>query len=811
MTEIASPRGRRAPGAAAAAAAVTPQLSCQLCRDRKVRCDKLEPCTNCVSAGVVCLPIHRQRLPRGRHAVRVRSIVPATAAPASAPAIAPAAVSPAALAADGDLMARINRLEALLEGVGSVAGMSERETRSTPGQLAPSPENANGTHNSSREPSRTDGERNGLLGQRPERFWASLVEEIHGLRGVIESTIEDVDTDSIQAPDPMQADSIDGGIKVFGLSGSNAQPPPQQNPTFSGDFSDETGKTTRELILVYLNQVDPIIKILHRPSLERWMLRGEAYMGYATGHTAVNALRSAICYAAASSMTDDQCQTTFHTAKAQLVAQHRRTCESAMERSGLLATQDITVLQAFVLYLTARKMQDKSRAVWTLVAVAVRIARGLRLGLSPDSTVGKTETFFAQQMRTRLWLTICVMDMQASVFQGSEPLIKGDEITPALALQRHINDSDFDPKSTQPISDREELTDNTFALVTYHLQLVGRGASDGSSNEDPGVNDIADPVCNVDSSTSRQNQSSGGGQQPQSKPQQQMQRFEETAFKLLHFCDPETSPFAWFVWHGTHCLVATVRLYLLSPFQGKGSSGPSPRHKSDARILRQAAKVLEKTQIMHTAPRGEGFRWYITTPWPVLAMALAECYVSTDKELVAQAWPIIESSYQHYEAVISRNSGGRLRGPLGELMRETRRKTAALVQSGTHDTISSIPRFPIQESSARREASGTTPGDAVNPPTNTLNNSAINPSLVTMTNPSSAMLLSPLGPHLNSPGSDNVLAPEVHIGQHLAPEDSDQQWKTWEELLGGMAPNFFETEMSIDDNDAVDSNAWYSW
>ena len=46
---------------------VTPQLSCELCRERKVKCDKLEPCTTCVLSGVDCLPIYRQRLPRGRH------------------------------------------------------------------------------------------------------------------------------------------------------------------------------------------------------------------------------------------------------------------------------------------------------------------------------------------------------------------------------------------------------------------------------------------------------------------------------------------------------------------------------------------------------------------------------------------------------------------------------------------------------------------------------------------------------------------------------------------------------------------------
>lgn len=45
----------------------TPQLSCELCRERKVKCDKLSPCTNCSKAGVACIPVRRKRLPRGRH------------------------------------------------------------------------------------------------------------------------------------------------------------------------------------------------------------------------------------------------------------------------------------------------------------------------------------------------------------------------------------------------------------------------------------------------------------------------------------------------------------------------------------------------------------------------------------------------------------------------------------------------------------------------------------------------------------------------------------------------------------------------
>ena len=44
-----------------------PELSCQACSERKVRCDKRNPCSTCQATGVVCVPIQRKRLPRGRH------------------------------------------------------------------------------------------------------------------------------------------------------------------------------------------------------------------------------------------------------------------------------------------------------------------------------------------------------------------------------------------------------------------------------------------------------------------------------------------------------------------------------------------------------------------------------------------------------------------------------------------------------------------------------------------------------------------------------------------------------------------------
>lgn len=158
---------------------------------------------------------------------------------------------------------------------------------------------------------------------------------------------------STQAPDPEQVDSANCSIRVLGLGGqgNSLAVPRCIDPNRAVLSYDKV--MVNHLCQVYLRQVDPVIKILHRPSLEKWMLQGEAYLGYPDGHASVTTLRSAVFYSAASSMTKNQCQAMFNISKFNVLTNCRRDCEVAIQRSSLLVTRDITVLQAFVLYLVS--------------------------------------------------------------------------------------------------------------------------------------------------------------------------------------------------------------------------------------------------------------------------------------------------------------------------------------------------------------------------------------------------------------------------------------------------------------------------
>ncbi|KAJ5908598.1 VrtR2 [Penicillium taxi] len=413
---------------------------------------------------------------------------------------------------------------------------------------------------------------------------------------------------------------------------------------------------------VYLRNIDPIIKILHRPSLSKWMIDNGPYLtGLSEGNIPVRALEFAVCYVTTNSMTEKQCQAEFRKNKSSIVAVYRKMCEDTIEMTGLLTTRHMVVLQAFTLYLVGRRSEEKGTAVWMLVTLASRLASAMGLNQEPGTILRVGESFFQQQMRMRLWLTICLMDLQSSFAQNSEPLISYRDAASAIGYVAQINDSEFDMDTTQAVSSHEDLTDITFALITYHVQVAGR-------------------LLNFDSTES----SASGATSTTSNDYLSSASVLSLAFTLLHYCDPESSPYAWFTWHSTPLIVSELRVSELLPFRCGfiGSQIILLRTKDDKILLQRALKNLEKSQLILSDSRSDGFRWYITVPWLALTTAIVECNNCTDVGLLLRAWPVIEASYQHYKPGILQNSQIS-QTPLEQLMTEIRDKLAPIIQGAT--------------------------------------------------------------------------------------------------------------------------------
>lgn len=147
-----------------------------------------------------------------------------------------------------------------------------------------------------------------------------------------------------------------------------------------------------------------------------------------------------------------------------LLKRYRFGTEQALARADFLNTNEIVTVQAFVLFLICVRRHDDTRFVWSLTALALRIAQSLGLhrdgskfGLSPFDT----------EMRRRLWWQLCILDTRAAEDYGSEPSIVDQLFDTEVPL--NIDDSDLDPEATEAPIPKTGPSEMTFCLIRFEI------------------------------------------------------------------------------------------------------------------------------------------------------------------------------------------------------------------------------------------------------------------------------------------------------------------------------------------------------
>ena len=175
----------------------------------------------------------------------------------------------------------------------------------------------------------------------------TLSEEISGLKDVLnessdqENEVEDGQdtTSSVSSPGQQQLQQPNDSrfiISPASLTENPGHPTPHQLFIFCD---------------VYLSNVDPVFKILHAPSLRRYLQEGAAYLDCSPGARGLEALKFAICYAATISMTDEECRHRIGEDKSALVTRYRVGTEVALAKADLVNTVEMSTLQAMTIFL----------------------------------------------------------------------------------------------------------------------------------------------------------------------------------------------------------------------------------------------------------------------------------------------------------------------------------------------------------------------------------------------------------------------------------------------------------------------------
>ena len=116
-------------------------------------------------------------------------------------------------------------------------------------------------------------------------------------------------------------------------------------------FEPPSNEVLLALLDIYIYRVDSVLKVVHAPSLRSLLLSKEQDLAEPLRCSSRGALKFAICFTATCTLNELESRNIFMEDKGKTMNRFRLATEVMLSRANLLTTSDITVLQAFVIYL----------------------------------------------------------------------------------------------------------------------------------------------------------------------------------------------------------------------------------------------------------------------------------------------------------------------------------------------------------------------------------------------------------------------------------------------------------------------------
>ncbi|KAJ9143455.1 Zn2/Cys6 DNA-binding protein [Pleurostoma richardsiae] len=397
------------------------QHSCALCRQRKVRCDKQgqEACSYCVKHALRCLP-------------------------ASPPLARPRKKR----FPEAELLSRLRKYEAALRTYG--ADLDAIVDGEDPG-VKRVPDNEAKAAGSSRKAESSAGTES--VSEKGGPSMNTVDEEADDVPR--ERLLKDED-DEIEVNPMLSAYDdtfyIDDSTNVLTLLAQ---------PFSSADLPGLHPEPVQifNLWQIFLDNVHPLLRIFHAPSLQKQLLNIASDPPSAS--PGLHALLLAVYANAITSMKEEACLTIMNESRSTLISRYVAGAWCALLRAGFVGSTDLTVLQAFVLYLYSIIRRVHPRSLVCLTGLADRIARTRGLH---RSTQGRDTSAFKAEMRRRVWWQIIILDSRAAELSANGTSILGSAWNTALPL--NTNEGDLAPDADKlPEGRQAGATDMIFCLV----------------------------------------------------------------------------------------------------------------------------------------------------------------------------------------------------------------------------------------------------------------------------------------------------------------------------------------------------------
>ena len=270
-------------------------------------------------------------------------------------------------------------------------------------------------------------------------------------------------------------------------------------------------------------------------------------------------------------------------------------------------------------------------ASWTLLPVAVRVAKGLGL----PSNYTKLESIIEQEVSRRVWYSISVLDSKTSMDRGIAPLLSADELQCIPSIK---------------------VDSVSFCWVTHQATICVKKLCDGSKSWETKLALLTE--------------------------------FDQTMKTYCTFLQLTNDPFAQFTAFATQDMALNMQLMARRPpYRCKQSPIPS---WDDFDILKTTTEVLERSLQNSDEPTFAPWAWFARAwvKWHALAVCLAELCTPRRDELADRAYAAAKHAFDHYAGLVSRPDAGMLWKPVVKLYRRVQRlRGDADRQCTVHQTL----------------------------------------------------------------------------------------------------------------------------
>ncbi|KAK5046405.1 hypothetical protein LTR84_008207 [Exophiala bonariae] len=569
-------------------------FSCIRCFERKVKCDKENPCSNCVKSRVECIfrtpPAPRRRKKRPQEEI---------------------------------LLARLKQCEDLLRSKGIEVDTPEASTQSgVPSGPAsydatvPSPDTGMTGQRPPTEviffPGANAKTGQLIVDQGKSRFiennlWTSVSEEFKP-KEAIEYSDEDEDAASVVEE---STDFLLGNTPSSNAASiSKLHPPPE---------------IIMKLWQIFLDNINPMTKLIHQPTLQQTIVQYTSQLDNLP--RGLEALLFAIYTTAVFSLDDEEADFRLGEPRKVMLLRYRHATRSALARAKFMSSSELPVLQAFMLYLISMRNVYDSRTLWTLAGVASRIAQGM--GLHRDgSDLGVSP--FETELRRRLWWQISILDFRSAELSGSGRF--GDFGLSNTKTPTNANDEDLWPEMiTAPVQQtrptemitcllrcefgsfwKEKLQERKSVITFEDVKLASPWKS-SLEERDAHINELE-------------------------------QRLEE---KFLRYCDPSI-PIQFLATIIARAAVNSMRLMAHHP-RKYGNVDDLPQSERDY-LWKVSLKLIESDNLAHSSRGLKKFMWHTNEyfQWQAFVHLLNELRSRTLGEEVDLVWQQVQEVFDNH-------------------------------------------------------------------------------------------------------------------------------------------------------------------